>query len=83
MAKRVVSRTGKDSDGDITRLCGSWGATQKATAIREIEGRVHTYVVQAGGAEVVVRVKHGTTGKYLSTSPDGRSRNNLDDLPDC
>ena len=83
MTKRCVERSGKDSDGDITKLCGSWGSTPKAQAIREIEGNTHNYVVQVGRAEVKVLVKRGTNGKYLTTSPDGRSRNNLDDLPNC
>lgn len=27
---RLVTRTGKDSDGDIIRLCGSWGFVSSA-----------------------------------------------------
>lgn len=83
MAKRQVTRSGKDRDGDITRLCGSWGSTAKAQAIQEIEGGTHNYVVGSGSSEVRVLVKQGPRGKYLTTSPDGRGRNNLDNLPDC
>lgn len=46
MANRRVTSTGKtSSDGDITSLCGGWGETSKATAITEIEGKVHSYYV--------------------------------------
>ena len=83
MAKRNVERSGKDSDGDITKLCGSWGSTSKVLAIREIEASTHNYVVRVGRTEVKVLVKQGPSGKYLTTSPDGRTRNNLDDLPSC
>jgi len=83
MTKRYVDRSGKDAEGDITKLCGAWGSTSKAQAIREIEASTYNYVVRLGGGEVKVLVKQGKTGKYLTTSPDGRTRNNLDDLPEC
>ena len=82
MAKRQVDRSGKDR-GDITRLCGSWGSTEKGQAIREIEQATHEYVVRVGGSEVKVLVKQGASGKYLTTSPDARPPNNLDNLPNC
>jgi hypothetical protein len=84
MAKRTVKRSGKDSDGDITRLCGDWGSTSKSQAISDIDGGTHSYIVKVTGVvEAQVYVKHGASGKYLTTSPDGRTRNNLDDLPNC
>lgn len=83
MVKRQVTRSGKDRDGDITKLCGAWGSTGKVQAIQQIEGRTHNYVVGTGATEVRVLVKPGPRGKYLTTSPDGRSQNNLDNLPDC
>jgi hypothetical protein len=56
----------------------------KANAIADIEGRNHTYYVQAlGTSRVEVRVVTGTTGKYLRSDSDSSSKNNLDNLPDC
>ena len=42
MADRRVTATGKDSDGDITRLCNSgelWSPRSKADAVNDIENR--------------------------------------------
>ena len=86
MADRQVTATGKDRDGDITRLCngGAWGSVTKATAINEIDGRVHTYYVrQPGTARADVRVVNGVHGKYLRTDSDAAPQNNLDNLTDC
>lgn len=80
MADRRVRRTAKNTEGDILALCGEWGRTEKATAIREINARTHSYYVQEGGLpRVEVRVVNG----HLQTEADGRSSNNLDNLPDC
>lgn len=87
MATRIVTRSGKDSDGDITKLCNStesWSPRMKADAIRDIETSVYTYVVDwADGTRTTIRVVQGATGKYLRTDRDSTTRNNLDDLPDC
>ena len=83
MDRRVTS-TGKDSDGDITALCGSWGRTNKALAIFEIESRVHTYYVQDRlGLRANVLVVEGQRGKYLRTDPNSLCSDNLDNLPNC
>ena len=45
MAKRYVNKSGKDKDGDITKLCNSsadWSPRQKADAIRDIENSNHS-----------------------------------------
>ena len=87
MADRKVTRTGKDSDGDITRLCNpgmSWSPRSKADAIRDIDGKTQTYFVDvAGSGRVDIHVVNGPKGKYLRTDPDATTGNNLDDLPDC
>lgn len=87
MAKRYVRQTGKDKDGDITRLCNSgqfWSPRSKADAIQDIESGTHEYWVNwANYPETKIRVVTGTRGKYLRTDRDQTSRNNLDDLPDC
>ena len=84
MSDRRVTSTGKDSDGDITRLCGNWGSVTKAQAISDIEGRVQTYYVQDYlGRRADVLVVNGPTGKYLRTDPNSDCSDNLDNLPDC
>lgn len=85
--KRYVTRTRKDSDGDILALCNpgsAWSPRLKQGAIADIKGRIHTYVVLwSDRKETTIRVIPGSTGEYLRTVRDNTSRNNLDDLPDC
>jgi len=86
MADRKVTGTGKDTDGDITKLCnaGGWGSAGKASAISHIETGLHSYYVQqAGTTRSSVHVVYGPTGKYLRSDPDSSSSNNLDNLPNC
>jgi hypothetical protein len=87
MADRQVTRTGKDADRDITKLCNPgqvWSPRSKAGAISDIDGGTHTYFVQsAGKARTNVQVINGASGKYLRTTADSSSKNNLDNLPDC
>jgi hypothetical protein len=87
MAKRYVYKTGKNSQGDITKLCNDgqvWSPRQKADAISDIDNGIHEYWVPwANSPETKIRVVNGTTGKYLRTDRDQTSKNNLDDLPDC
>lgn len=84
MADRRVTKTGKDTDGDITSLCGAWGSAAKATAISDIENRTHTYFVQdVRSRRADLEVVNGTTGKYLRTDPNSACSDNLDSLPDC
>lgn len=88
MADRLVTASGKNSDGDITALCQAgawWSPRRKPDAISDIEGGIHRYYVRLEGyREVDIHVvKHPRYGKYLRTDPDKTSKNNLDDLPDC
>ena len=84
MAARQVTKTGKDSSGDITSLCGSWGSQSKSDAIRDIESGTHRYYTHASnGTEANVIVVRGDSGKYLRTDPDKTTADNLADLPDC
>jgi hypothetical protein len=87
MADRQVTASGKDKDGDITKLCKSgeaWSPRQKADAISDIDKGLHTYYVQqAGMSRVDIIVVDGATGKYLRSTADSSSKNNLNNLPDC
>jgi len=86
MSTRYVTRSGKDSDGDITRLCNPgqyWSPRAKADAISDIELGLHEYYVQWPEKTTQIRVVNGASGKYLRTDRDSTTRNNLDDLPDC
>ena len=86
MAKRYVYKTGKDSDGDIIKLCyegQTWSPRLKADAISDIENGTHEYWVPWKSGETEITVVNGTTGKYLRTVRDGSTGNNLDELPDC
>lgn len=84
MADRRATGTGKDSNGNITSLCGGWGSVSKSTAITEIELGINTYHVKDSyGRRADIHVVNGATGKYLRTDPDATCSDNLDNLPDC
>ena len=86
MADRRVTKTKKDTDGDITALCNPgawWPPKATASAIAEIEAGTHRYYVKTGYVEVDIHVVDGSSGKYLRTDPDNTVGNNLDELPDC
>lgn len=87
MADRKVTASGKDKDGDITKLCNSgesWSPRAKADAIRDIDNGIHSYYVQQPGtSRTEVRVVNEGGSKYLRTTADKSSNNNLDNLPDC
>ena len=86
MARRKVTQSRKNDEGDITALCNPgaiWSPRFKAGAISDIESGTHQYFVGIGSKEVDIQVVDGPSGKYLRTDPDKTSSNNLDDLPDC
>ena len=86
MVDRRVTRSRKDSDGEITALCGpgaGWSPRNKQDAIRDIEAREYSYYVDMAGYRIDVQVVQGPNGKYLRTTADPESANNLDNLDDC
>lgn len=87
MADRQVTRSGKDKDGDITKLCNSnewWSPRMKNDAISDIENRTHSYYTTTpGGKRANIIVVKAGSGKYLRTDQDTTTTNNLDNLPDC
>ena len=80
---KQVTRSQKDRDGDITGLCGTGWNDSKAQAVSNIGNDSTYYYVSVGGRTVYVRVGTRNGKDYLTTSADGYSPNNLDDLPDC
>ena len=83
MVERRVRRTGKDSDGDITKLCGDWGSVAKADAIRQIKKQIYKYFVDEAGYRTDVKVVARGGKEHLQTTVDSTDKNNLDNLPDC
>ena len=87
MADRQVTRTDKDSDGDILALCNPrhfWSPRQKSDAISDIETNSHSYYVRSSdGSRVNIIVVEETDGKHLRTEPNSKPQDNLDNLPDC
>lgn len=86
MARRRVTRSDKDSNGDITALCNPgnwWSPRTKREAINDIEQGRHSYYVVVNGQRVDIHVVDDPDGKYLRTDPDKTDDNNLDDLPSC
>lgn len=87
MARRRVTATGKDSDGDITKLCNSgetWSPRSKSGAISDIETGTHSYYTRdSQGNEADVKVVKEGSSKYLRTTRDKSDDNNLDNLPNC
>ena len=86
MADRAVVKSGKDRDGDITKLCNAgqaWSPRLKADAIRDIENGINRYYVPWKSGNTWIEVVNGRNGKYLRTNRDNTTKNNLDDLPDC
>lgn len=85
--RRRVTRTRKDSRGDITHLCGEldtgWGPVPVAEAITEIRSGAVIYFTSTGGDDALVTTVDGPHGPYLRTDPDASVANNLDALPDC
>lgn len=86
MADRRVTKSRKDSEGDITALCNdgaAWSPRKKADAIRDIENKDHTYYVDRAGHRTDVHVVNVGGKKHLRTTKDSTSKNNLDNLPNC
>ena len=87
MADRQVTASGKDKDGDITKLCKAgetWSPRPKADAIRDIENGLHTSVVpQPGTTRAPVTVVDRPTGSYRRTTGTNSWKDNPDDHPDC
>lgn len=86
MISRRVTKTKKDSDGDILALCKDyedWSPRKKADAISDINSGNYNYYVIIKDKKVDIYVVNGSNGEYLRTDRDKTTINNLDYLPDC
>ena len=87
MADRAVTRARHNSEGDVTAIGSpgaAWSPRLKVDAIRDIESGDHRYYVPWNdGVSTWIHVVDDPDGKYLRTSRDGTTRNNLDDLDEC
>ena len=85
MTERRVLQTGKDAEGEILSLCNAgetWSPRLKADAIDDIETRQYRYYVEEAAPRVYVHALHSSNGKYLRTTAESSSANNLENLPD-
>lgn len=81
--KRRVICVKKDRDGDITHVGNPsqhWSPRSLQDVINDIKYGRYSYYVSVGGYNVDI---HVVDNRYLRTNPDGKGRNNLDDLPNC
>lgn len=86
MADRRVTHTGKGTNGVITRLCNpgeTWSPRDKDDVVKDIDNGFHSYYVDVRGNRVEVHVVNMNGSKHLRTDPDGKGKNNLEELPDC
>jgi Protein of unknown function (DUF3892) len=67
----------------IEGIGGSGWYQTEDSAIADIENRVNSYHVSAGGRTVAVIVAVHSGRKYLKTEADGYSPDNLLALPEC
>lgn len=85
LTTRIVTKSGKNQDGDITSLCNDgewWSPRSRSDAISDIKGGTIEYRVKKSTGPVVIIVD-GPTGEYLRSAPDSTTSDNLDDLPNC
>ena len=84
MARRRVTKSEKDSDGDITGVCGpEYYYRAKWGVIEDITAELHEYYVSEAGYESTVHVYEQNGVQHIKTFADASSANNLDNLPDC
>lgn len=82
MADSQISNVRKDRQGDITDVGvkGRW-AWPVAQVVASIESRSNTFYVMCPQRAEVVVAKTPAGRKYLKTTADTTTRNNLDNLP--
>lgn len=82
--KRRITKTRKDANGNITELGSTeaWSPRTVAQVVSDISVLGYVYFVNEAGYETVVQIVDGLNGrKFLRTTADKSSKNNLDNLP--
>lgn len=83
---RTVTRCTRGADGDTLLLCNpaqNWGPRGANQVISDIESGLYSYYTEWAGARAQIYVKTRGYKKYLTTSANGTTLNNLDYLPPC
>lgn len=82
MADAEIKNVRKDNDGDITDVgvSGQW-EWPVAKVIASIENRTNTFFVNCPQRANVVVDKTTAGRKFLKTTADTTTKNNLDNLP--
>lgn len=86
MTDRKVTNTGKGDGNVITKLCNPgqwWSPRAKDDAVKDIVSGRYSYFVDVRGERVAIHVVTVGGKKHLRTDPDGKGKNNLEELPDC
>lgn len=81
--RRQITHVIKDEDGDVIAVCHpgeAWSPRPTRSVVRDIQTAAHVYFTDVDGA---VSNLHVVEGRYLRSSPDGTTSNNLDELPPC
>ncbi len=85
VADRRIQRVRKNKDGDILKVGNYqneyWSPRDVADVISDIENKNHSYYVNEAGYRSEVHVVNDPDGKYIRTTADASSKNNLDNLP--
>lgn len=77
---KKVTRTSKDSAGNITHIHGAWGSATKKQARKAINADPDAFHID-GSRLGVVNDTTVSDSFYLRSAPDSSSKNNLDNLP--
>ena len=79
--QRQITHVHKDNNDVITQCYSSGEWQSVAEIIAAIENSTATYYTNVNGNAAWVTVVHGTYSKYLRSTPDGTTVDNLDMLP--
>lgn len=79
--QRQITHVHKDNNGVITHCYSSGEWQTVAEIIAAIEKSTATYYTNVNGNAAWVKVVQGTHSKYLRSTPDGTTVDNLDMLP--
>ena len=79
MLERIINNTKKKENGTITHVVGNWGCVSVSEAVVHIENGLYAYFT-GGSKRAKVIVVNGANGKYLRSTPDATTLNNLEEI---